>query len=404
MSNVPALAKIEQSRINLNALDGELASQNLETDAGSAASWKSRLDSEEDVYRLALDELRYSNPSFSRVLSGTPLGVADIQQSIAPDTVVLEYYVMNDRLLIFVVPKVGTVSCVRVDISQKELEAMIATLRDSVTATDRSYETSAKALYQRLIVPIEKQLSGRKLAIVPHGALHFLPFSMLIGGGKFLIEDHLMFTVPSANLLVQVERAPVLVAGRSLVVANPRENLQSAEAEAVIVSSLIERPLSLVEGAATKEAVLAGMRDAGIIHFATHAVLDKDNPMSSHLQLAGTDTIGIADIYGLDIHPSLVALSACETHIGKLDTGDEVTSLTRAFLFAGARSVLTTLWEVRSDEAEGLIASFYRKYIVEGLPKAEALRAAQVELIRSGNAGASHPGNWASFLLVGSPE
>ena len=169
-----------------------------------------------------------------------------------------------------------------------------------------------------------------------------------------------------------------------------------------------------------------------IIHFASHAELNENDPLSSAVLLAKSDKedgrLEVREIFGMDLKASLVVLSGCETGLGKLSTGDELVGLTRAFIYAGTPSVVASLWKVDDSSTAHLMSSFYRN--LKTMTKVEALRQAQLELIRGqgrsdllarrgiGGVGklgetpislipapssvsTSHPYFWAPFILVG---
>lgn len=217
---------------------------------------------------------------------------------------------------------------------------------------------------------------------------------------------------------------------------DPNKDLQFAELEAGELQKLYPQSTVLLRKEATEEKSKALSPQYDILHFATHAELKEEDPLSSAILLAkdGTEDgrLEVREIFGMDLKANLVVLSACETGLGKLSTGDELVGLTRAFIYAGAPSVIASLWKVEDDTTAALMASFYRN--LKTMSKVEALRQAQLELIR-GDGGAellakrgvggigklgevpvakpqsptpvpvsistSHPYFWAPFILVG---
>jgi CHAT domain-containing protein len=139
---------------------------------------------------------------------------------------------------------------------------------------------------------------------------------------------------------------------------------------------------------------------ASIIHLASHGQFDKLNPMDSHLLLtpnkSDTGDLRVKELFSMDLNASLVTLSACETGLGKITSGDEVIGLNRAFFFAGADSLVSALWRI-SDVASAITMKRFYRYLSEGMPRAEALRKAQL-LVRN---LFDHPAYWASFKLTG---
>jgi CHAT domain-containing protein len=159
---------------------------------------------------------------------------------------------------------------------------------------------------------------------------------------------------------------------------------------------------------ATEENAMNMSKDFSILHFACHGFLDERFPLNSGLALTIPETAGPGkengllqawEIFeGLRINADLVTLSACETGLGKEMGGEGLIGLTRAFQYAGARTVLSSLWSV-SDESTAVLMKHFYTNLKQGKPKAEALRLAQAEMMRSEKY--SHPFYWAGFVLNG---
>ena len=136
-----------------------------------------------------------------------------------------------------------------------------------------------------------------------------------------------------------------------------------------------------------------------ILHFATHGELNENQPLESSLRLASTvnqnGSLTAREIFGMSIESSLVVLSACETAIGKISTGDELISINRAFLYAGASSVISTLWKVSDESTYLFMDDFYTH--LKSQPVGEAMRTAQLDLINK----YPHPFYWSPFILSG---
>jgi CHAT domain-containing protein len=192
--------------------------------------------------------------------------------------------------------------------------------------------------------------------------------------------------------------------GKLLALGNPdlgnaRFDLPNAQVEAVNVAALFPASRALVRLDASKTAIRELGNGFSILHFATHGKFNADEPLSSGLYLAkGNEADGVltvGDLYTLRWDTDLVTLSACETGLGKVANGDDVIGLTRGFLYAGARSIVASLWEVDDAATEQLMVSFYRN--LETHDKREALRLAQIETRKT----YPHPNFWAAFQLVG---
>ena len=144
-----------------------------------------------------------------------------------------------------------------------------------------------------------------------------------------------------------------------------------------------------------------------IIHFATHGILDRDNPELSAIVLSLVDRQGrpqdgylrLHDIYNLNLPAELVVLSACDTGLGKEFKGEGLIGLTRGFMYAGAARVMASLWKVEDEPTAKLMRHFYRHMLKEGLPPAAALRQAQIALWQDAEWRA--PYFWAAFVIQG---
>jgi CHAT domain-containing protein len=248
-----------------------------------------------------------------------------------------------------------------------------------------------------LIAPVAAHLAGYgRLVIVPHGLLHHLPFAALHDGEVHLIQTFEVVMAPSASSLTFCLRPRGRQTNRALVIGHSAEGaLPGAVAEAQTVAGLFPGEL-LVEGDVT----LTNMRElapnADLIHVATHGVARLDQPLFSYLRFADGHLTAL-DCFELELDCALVTLSACESGRGVVAAGDEQIGLPRAFLYAGARAVLHSLWRIDDRATHELMARFYSE-LRAGLGRGAALRQAQLAALESDN---RHPFWWAALVLVG---
>jgi CHAT domain-containing protein len=150
---------------------------------------------------------------------------------------------------------------------------------------------------------------------------------------------------------------------------------------------------------ATRSRVLAAPTSASTIHFAGHAVFNGADPLASGLVAAAGEVVTARQIFAAPGSAMrLVTLSACETGTRAVDPGDEILGLSRAFLYAGAVSLIVTIWPIDDEVSAELMRSFYERWVVRGQPKVDALVGAQRDAIAAGHA---HPYLWAAFTLIG---
>jgi CHAT domain-containing protein len=284
----------------------------------------------------------------------------------------------------------------------------VQAFRELIAARDRQSEMQrmAQALFDEFVRPGLGGRAPKELLIVPHDALHYLPFQALMPApGHYLLQQVPLHYYSSASLM-QFTRAkeqtgiPTFFALGNPDFQDPMLSLRYAEREARGIAALFPETALVTGKAATKATSREEIRRHTVLHFATHAEFDEADPLGSSLLLAATGgeegRLEVQEIFGLDLHASLVVLSACETALGKLTRGDELTGLTRAFIYAGTPSVITTLWQVNDRAAFELMQQFYR-HLKAGEEKAEALRHAQLAML----ARHPRPYYWAAYQLFG---
>jgi CHAT domain-containing protein len=323
-------------------------------------------------------------------------------------------------------------------------------------------------LHQLLIEPIADLLPTdpkARVTFVPQGALFLVPFAALQDAtGQFLIEQHTLLTTPAIQLLSLTQGTPFTTGGKLAIVGNPTmpslpgaagleqlSSLPGAEEEADAIAALFNTRF-LTGDEATQTNVVEAMRNADIIHFATHGLLDFDadlnafgevldptlptareggvyfspgaiivggnvtiNGVPAHIALSREKVARVAmpgllalaptpeddgflsaqEIVQLDLQAQLVVLSACDTGRGRI-TGDGVVGLARSFIAAGVESVVVSLWAVPDTPTAELMVEFYRN--LQRLPdRAQALRQAMLTTKQK----YPEPINWAAFVLVG---
>jgi CHAT domain-containing protein len=223
-----------------------------------------------------------------------------------------------------------------------------------------------------------------------------VPFAALHDGQRYLVERFELATAPSASSLSFCLRSRGRDTTRALVVANGASGaLPGAVAEARAVAELFPGE-SLLDEQVTLQNLRRNVPDADIIHLATHGVARLDMPLFSYLRLADGHLTAL-DCFELELDCALVTLSACESGRGVVAAGDEQIGLPRAFLYAGARSVLHSLWRI-DDRATQLLMQHFYADLRAGRGRGAALRNAQLAALRSADA---HPFWWAALVLVG---
>jgi len=383
--------------------------------------------------RAFLDALAARSSELARAMEAPTLTLAEVQAALPDDALLLEYFTTGlveardgqptlrlcsgqapgqslerhrfppARTLILAVTRDG-IQVQDAGISPNDLRPRQL---DSVVERHFLKPEIRRTLYDRLIAPVEPLLQGRRrLYLVPHGPLHYIPFQALIApdGDTLLREDgpQLVYA-PSATLLFSHKsrepdraRVPCLALGYN---SEGTTRMRFAEEEARSVAQLAGGR-ALVGPSPKKEALFSQAADYRLLHLSCHGDFDPEAPLSSTLHLALGETLTALEVLDhLRLHCDLVTLSACESGLSQVRRGDELVGLVRAFLYAGAPALVSTLWRVDERSTLILMEKFYQEIQAE-VGFAEALQRAQLHLRNLPRF--ADPYYWAPFILVGS--
>ena len=398
-------------------------------------------------------DVRRNNSAYAELRYPEPISLEQLQSSLGEQEVLLQYSVAISGSFLIAVTREST-SVTRLPAAD-QIGIRVKRLREALIRPDRraisTYISNARWLYDELIRPVERLVSGkRNLIIAADGPLHYLPFEVLLRPEKnesqadmsrlpYLVRDHAFSYVASASVLLGLSKrsnAKPKPRRKFIAFADPsypgneassednseppyRRGLfeddglltlkplkQSRDEVEAIARLYPETSVELFLGNdANEENVKStNLSDYRVIHFAVHGLLNEEKPQFSGLVLTLPRTtasedglLQVYEIFNLSLNADLVVLSACETGLGKQDRGEGLIGLTRAFLYAGTPSVVVSLWKVQDNSTAELMIRFYKH--LDKSDKAEALRQSQLELI--GGSKFSHPYYWAPFILVG---
>jgi len=337
------------------------------------------------------------------------------------------FAVSREKVYLFVLTNETTGQTERVvirayplSINSAELSRLTENLRDSVAELG-DFREQARQAYDLLLKPADEQLNGKhEICIVPDGVLWDLPFqALLTARNKFLLEEHAVSYASSLNVLREIVRkqqqrdkktssASLLALGNPFVAGERSTSLPEAETEIKALNAIYGRAKSkiLIGKEAREDIAKTGAAKFDILHFAAHGILDNNNPLYSHLDLAngGTNEDGLLEareIMRLNLTADLAVLSACETARGKIRAGEGMIGMAWAFAAAGVPATVVSQWNIDSASAAALMVDFH-KSLADGQRKSKAasLREAALKLMHEPRY--KHPFYWASFVLVGS--
>ena len=381
------------------------------TDARSDAEvqiLRAAVDQREQQIGSLLHQLALEQPGLEEISGPRPSNIFDPLQM--PDkTVLLEYFLRPHSGLAFVV-RGSSLEMLELPIGSVELRRLMNRWDLCVHAATYALQTrqlqdamaiNARGLlqlmYSALLRPLETYLQDcERLIVIPFGAAHAVPFHALHDGQGHLLEKYEVTTCPSTSLLrLCAARRPPADAGSVAIAYSDGGRLPWVIDEARQVAQALGAAY-YAEAEATRETVLERVSGQRIVHFATHAAARLDNPAFAHLQLADGQ-LTMADVCNLDLDGSLVTLSACETGRSGLGGGDELIGLSRGFLYAGASTLIQSLWRVGDETTANLMKRFYLD-LGAGHHAAFAMRTAQRSLMEHG----VPLFGWAPFQVVGS--
>lgn len=391
------------------ALDAlTMAKANYASDTELIKDLETQFALAEQEHQAVLEGIAARGDELSELIPGrsSVIELAEARELIDDETTVVSFWVQAEQTLVFVLTG-STMNVVSLPIGAEELEDVIQDFR-SFSNTNAAYPGSAITLYKMLIEPLKPYLKTQHLAIVPHGALHYLPFAALTDGDHYFIDDYTISYLPSMTAWQYIQPKINKDESIPLVLGNPTTDdddlkpLPYAERESIAIATLFG-VMPLLRQDATESAVRVRSEDVGMLHLAAHGAYNAANPLYSTVYLApdgqNDGHLETHEIYALSLENNdLVVLSACETQMGALSQGDEVVGMTRAFFYAGSPTVVASLWAVDDRATEMLMEKFYDA-LNSGVAKAEALRQAQMYV----RIDYPNPYYWAAFVLNGDP-
>lgn len=368
------------------------------------------------VVQGELDE----NPVYHQLkFNSRLLNIDSLQQKmIADDEAILSYYYTQDSLLCFYITK-SEVGFSSVPLRNNFFTSVIAIrqeLENPNAANRKLLEDKSAELFSDLIAPVYRKIENKKhLVIVPYNEISYIPFEMLPvkTDGSLLLNKFAISYNYSVNFITD-KKMEDKAAYNVLAMAPFAEKDNNAMAMSLLSASgdeINNLPGKKIMGvAATRRAFISFSGQFPIVHLATHAVVNDANPLTSYIEFYGlkSDADSIhrlyeAEIYNLDMKAAkLVILSACETGSGLLVNGEGVISLSRAFSYAGCKSVITSLWKA-DDIATAFIIKRVHYYLQKGLAKDEALQKAKIDYLKNDDIEARFktPAYWAHLVLIG---
>jgi CHAT domain-containing protein len=342
------------------------------------------------------------------LMRAEPFDLSRLQARLGDQTAVVEYFSIDDELLAFIITE-SEIHVARGLGSERAISSLIDRLRFQISSLRHGAtqmqnhlpQLSARArhdlaaLYDALLKPFAAHLATRRLVVIPHRTLHYVPFHALFDGEQYVIEQREVCYAPSAEVLSHCLYAPARTFQKAVLFGVADDRAPKVLDEVLTLEPLFPEARTFLNDAATLIALHRQAGAAEVLHLACHGQFRSDNPLFSSLKLSD-GWLTARDAYNLDLRCGLVTLSACETGINAIAPGDELIGLARGFFSAGAPSLLLTLWTVDDAATAELMKIFYQG-LLGGHSPAAALRLAQCEMLKR----EPHPFFWSPFVLLG---
>jgi CHAT domain-containing protein len=353
-------------------------------------------------------------------LGGVRADVEAIRSALGPDQLLIEYFVpVNGPVVVFTVSR-DEIRAMESPINATNLASRVRLTRDLMARSEDSgdrLDYLLEGLYEALLEPLLHAgllSAADELIVVPHRELVYLPFAALRDRttGRYLVEDFTLRVLPSAAALPVLAQRPAVTGGlsRGSAFAPFADRLPATRMEVQAVIDESGRVKRYVGSRATERAVRGALEDSGLVHLATHGILNVRNPMFSRLELARGAADDPADDGRLEVHEllslrveaPLVFLSGCETGTGAAHStafaqGEDYATLAQAFLYAGAGNVVATLWPVEDAGAAEFAGQFYRNLTGD----APGVALAQAQRAMLDHEHYRNPYYWAAYQVAG---
>jgi CHAT domain-containing protein len=404
--------RLQQLRAELDTLYNQALRGSHEGERG--APWlelnerATYLENEISRLRLQLADNASSQPS---AIPALPFD--SLQAQLPPELTLLVYHILADEVLVFVLDHdrlrvkqhLASASAVKKLLQDLEIEwswfqAGEDFVHRHIGRLEQSVQHVLNQLYCLLLAPIADWLPSSQgkvpqLGIVPHGILHQAPFQALFDGRGYLLDRFEIVYAPSATLLAFYQQKKTRRHFREAIFGVSDPLIPHVTTEAYAVARHLPGAELYLDEKATLADFQAWAPHCSTLHLASHGLFRADNPMFSALRLYD-GWLTAADVIALDLTDTLVTLSVCES--GRSDglRSDEILGLTRAFLVAGARALIVTLWLIEDKVSADVMACLYEQ-LAHGANYSVALRTAQLALKEK----MPHPYYWAPFVVIG---
>lgn len=434
---IELLIKLNEKELALQLIENYKSSL-LEDEYKNESNHKLLLDFHYEVKNLVANK-SYDKIGFKKALSYLPEilkllnkkenSIKSESESVSYDKIMINpkhnhayvnYYIIENTIFAFIVNKNIELKTWKVDAN---LKAIVAEYRENILNKDEL--CLSNVLYEALVKPLGKLPIN--VTFIPHSYLNYLPFETLvmndIKNGKaydkfeYLIKHHNIDYQYSMGMSTLMSNKKSKTDKNHLYVPSFSNDKESSLERTIDLSPLIfaKKEVKTIHGLmkskvfynskANKNNFLLSLKDASILHFAGHAIIDEEDHNLSYLAFSAKegdeDKLYLRELVGNNSNANMIVLSACQTGFGKYGEGEGLLSLGRALVACGSKSIVTSLWNVNDVTGTTIITSFYNN-LKSGQAKSEALRNAKKDyLLNPISKTYMHPFYWSAFVFIG---
>ncbi len=414
----PAAQAIERRIAGLQVELGQPAL--LRLSGADAGQLQSQLHTLQDKLRQERQLAQLRDPRLALAHLSSPR-LAAVQRALPSHGLLLEYAMLPRGVAVFEIRRNGfRLRSWKAD--PKRLRSRILRLHEKLASAGvapQEQQAALRELSQALLWPLVGDLPprapdgrGRPILIVPAGVMNYVPFAALPDAqGEPLLERGPVNELPSAAVVAVLHHdasrrrtdGELFIGALGQVRVGGYPALPGTLREAAGIHQLFPRAQEAEGSHFTYARLRQALLTDAAVHFATHGKLDEQAPLFSALITAPAagqpDRFSLYELLDMRVRSRLVVLSACQTGLGRVQPGSEVSSLTRAFLAAGADTVVSSLWEVSDESTSYLMRHFYAG-LRDGRGPGQALRAAELATRRR----YPQPFFWAPFIVTGTGQ
>lgn len=439
VANIPdtLIQKENEQKIEIAYLKGEIyyeVRQGKFKDIARLVMLEKELSDKTKLHEELVLSLEQKYPKyFALKYDYSTASLEEVQAALKENEVLLNYLMLDSFVLVFAVEQ-NNLTC---ELSPHKLGKTNSSIVKFLSAIRKSeiqdIQYTGSYLYRLLMGSLKDQLGTKDLIVIPDGLLNNIPFEVFPltenGDIAYLNERHAFCYNYSATLYVSSKeafkntKAPRKIIGFAPDFALLDSMLKQGDSVSQIVANLDLQPLTyasqevlvlqelfgansmgVVGAMATETAFKQVASEYGVLHFATHGIVNHNDPMFSSLAFL-TDSLNDGllhthELFSLELNAELVTLSACNSGVGKLYAGEGVMSIAKGFAYSGAPNMIMTLWPVSDQATEAIMRYFYQS-LKEGMPKHKALQKAKLDFIEEYRIGRSHPQLWGGLIVIG---